>query len=620
MSWIDNSDSSIGTVVGATSTDSYAFILRSYQAKVGDIVATKTEVPHDGGTRQFVLVWGRIVSIERHNPFFPAEAAQELAEENVRLIDTVLSNSRDYLHAEVLILGSTTINEAEKLDISPLTYPVQPAARVLTPPARVVEKLLGSTEKDIARLRIGSLLGRSDVEVALTAAKVVSRHMAILAMTGGGKTVASRRILLELIDHSYPLIIFDPHGDYLGLYENRDKLPKGTEVKLFYPMIQVSEENQSIVGDLITKMGRRLSEAQQDYFNKITSEAKIDRDTSAADYIRSLIERCEATAKKLGNKETEEEGAKKFSAMTVNAVKRSLSFILHNLSQMEKNNERLRDQLKDAFDFTRMSDPKRDPDDLVRKGQVSIFYLAGYDHLTQSTIVSIVLEALFEHRANLSRRIPPFLAVLEEAHNFIPSRSEGQDETPSLATVRKVITEGRKFGTGLLIISQRPARLDETILAQCNSFLVLRLVNPKDKNFVRSVMENLSETDANVLQTFGPGQGIVSGQAVRFPLLVRIQHDKQFESKRIGDEDFIKDVASWEDNPRRTSNKGAFSKPQTSSKPEPATTESKEAEPHDGQSKQPQKKPGKATATGKAPKKSPPTGIFAFKPVERKRQ
>jgi hypothetical protein len=109
-----------------------------------------------------------------------------------------------------------------------------------------------------------------------------------------------------------------------------------------------------------------------------------------------------------------------------------------------------------------------------------------------------------------------------------------------------------------MIISQRPARLDETILTQCNSFLVLRLVNPKDKNFVRSVMENLSESDANILQTFGPGQGIVSGQAVRFPLLVKIMHDREYESTKIGDEDFLKAATDWDEKAARAKNRGAF--------------------------------------------------------------
>ncbi len=201
-----------------------------------------------------------------------------------------------------------------------------------------------------------------------------------------------------------------------------------------------------------------------------------------------------------------------------------------------------------------MPDPADAPDEIVSPGMVSIFYLAGYDHLNQSAIVSLVLEALFAHRATLSDTIPPFQAIIEEAHNFIPSRQEGTDETPSLMTIRKVITEGRKFGTGLILISQRPSRLDETTLAQCNSFLVLRLVNPRDKSFVRSVMENLSEADANILQTFGPGQGIVSGQAVRFPLLVKVKFDEDLVSEAIGDEDFISEARDWKPNAHRKAN------------------------------------------------------------------
>src|SRR5439155_13492680 len=138
-----------------------------------------------------------------------------------------------------------------------------------------------------------------------------------------------------------------------------------------------------------------------------------------------------------------------------NAVCRSLQFVLDNLRQMERINERLRSQARfKDYTFEEMPDPSDAPDKIVAPHTVSIFYLAGYDHLNQSAIVSIVLEALFAHRATLSDLIPPFQAVIEEAHNFIPSRQEGTDETPSLVTLRKVITEGRKFGTGLVLISQ----------------------------------------------------------------------------------------------------------------------------------------------------------------------
>lgn len=140
----------------------------------------------------------------------------------------------------------------------------------------------------------------------------------------------------------------------------------------------------------------------------------------------------------------------------------------------------------------------------------------------------------------------PFLAVIEEAHTFIPSAREGTtDDAVSLPVIRRIITEGRKFGTGLMLISQRPSRLDETIISQCNSYLILRLVNPRDQRFVRDIMENLSESDARMIPGFGPGQGIVSGQVVRFPLPVRIKMDTDLLHAEIGDEDFFEQAEDW---------------------------------------------------------------------------
>ena len=82
----------IGTVVGNTSTDEFTFILTSLKAKLGDIVATEATVPGDDGAELSVTVWGRIIGINRFNPFFPAEAAQELANSSMDALDTVLSN------------------------------------------------------------------------------------------------------------------------------------------------------------------------------------------------------------------------------------------------------------------------------------------------------------------------------------------------------------------------------------------------------------------------------------------------------------------------------------------------------------------------------------------------
>lgn len=569
----------IGTVVGNASTASYDFILRSFQAKVGDIVATMIDVPvASGGKCQKATVWGRIVGINRFNPFFPAEAAQELADHNIRFLDTVLSTSRDHLEAEVLILGTTFSEASSTAQLSPLTYPVQPSAEVLYPPAEEVRRLLSgddTTSSRVPKLRIGSLIARSDVEVSLLARQVVSRHIAILAMTGGGKTVAARRVIRELMDLGYPLLIFDPHGDYLGLFENRDLFPQ-TKIQILYPLIRVREKNVDIIAELIRKMGRQLTDAQQQFYQYLLTSNEGHGHQAATTFIERLIDHAENIAGKVRAaakvKEKKELPAELSDTRTstINAVKRSLQFVLDNLRQMERINQRLRNQPRfkgKGYIFTEMPDPEEEPDKIVAPGTVSIVYLAGYDHLNQSAIVSIVMEALFAHRLQLDDLIPPFQAIIEEAHNFIPSRQEGIEETPSLATIRKVITEGRKFGTGLVLVSQRPSRLDETTLAQCNSFLVLRLVNPKDKNFVRSVMENLSEADANILQTFGPGQGLVSGQAVRFPLLVKVDFDEDLVSRAIGDEDFIAEAREWQPNARRKANEAIMEKHQPPSPP-----------------------------------------------------
>lgn len=533
----DNDWKKIGTVVGNADTGEFTFILKSFKSRVGDIVAVKMKVPDEAyeGTHG-ICVWGRVTTISRYNPFFPYEAAQELSNEGISIADTILSNSRDQLEATVSILGCTFTSSGNGKDsfkdLYPLTYPVQPAAEVLYPPAAAIKELLAAGIEGHRPLRVGTLIARKDVGVQISADRVVSRHMAILAMTGGGKTVAARRILREMIDVGYPLLILDPHGDYLGLWQKRE-LFKDTNVQLFFPHIQMTEENRDIVYTLINRMTSGLTDAQAEKLNDILSNTEPKKETVLA-YIERLLE--QVAARSAHSNKSEQK--------TLSVLRRQLDNVASRLRRMELTNERMRKRLS-KLSFERLPDPQARPEGIIAPKTVSILYLGGYDHLTQTTIASILLEALYEHRANLSGRIAPFLAVIEEAHTFIPSAREETGDVPSLETIRKVITEGRKFGTGLILISQRPSRLDETILSQCNSFLILRLVNPRDQAFVKQIMENLSERDARMLPAFGPGQGIISGQAVRFPLLVKVEMDQELRYTDLGDENFLQQANEW---------------------------------------------------------------------------
>ncbi len=524
---------SIGTVVGTTGTAEFTFVLSAWQATLGDVVAVHTEIPVQGTSgRREICVWARVVEISRFNPFFPYEAGQEIANAGVALVDTVLSNSRDQLEARALILGASEVDEFSAL--RPLTYPVKPASHVYYPPANAVKALLVGQLRQETALKVGTLIARSDVDVHISGDKLASRHMAILAMTGGGKTVSARRIIRELARLHYPMLILDPHGDYIGLWKCQDFLHE-SKVKLFYPSVTLVSDGEDVIFQLISQMTAGMTEPQNEFLSGLVAANPCDDGDTALEYIRGLLEDVDTFTPP---------GGRNVHPGTRGAIRRALRIVMTRLERMEKSNARMRETLS-GFEFSALPNAKAQPDEIVRPGQISVIYLGGYDHITQCSIAAITLETLFEHRANLSEKIPPFQTVIEEAHTFIPSAREGTADAVSLPIVRRMITEGRKFGTGLLLISQRPSRLDETTVSQCNSFLIMRLVNPRDQNFVRQIMENLTEADAKMIPGFGPGQGIVSGQVVRFPLAVRIQQDDELKGAEIGDEDFVARARSW---------------------------------------------------------------------------
>jgi len=537
----------IGTVVGNAGTSEFTFILKQFQANVGDIISLGMEVPADGfASRNRIYVWARVTDIQRFNPFFPYEAAQEIAGEGIPLEDTILSGTRDQLQATALILGATTDQNLSVL--FPLRYPVKPAAEVFHPPAAAIRNLLiGGREKE-RNVTIGTLIARDDVDVTLSAPKLVARHLAILAMTGGGKTVAARRIIRELIGHGYPLLILDPHGDYIGLSKCRELLAEeapGCDIRLFYPELLIQKDGEGTVTKLVQQMTSGTTDPQSEYLRAMYERLNAIEGEQAVRYIERLIVQAQTDIG--GNAPPRGIGGAGNWKGTIGAVLRSLRIVRDRLQRMVRTSEQMRASPKlKNMDFEPLPNPFSQPDKIIRPGQTSILYLGGYDHITQCSIAAITLETLFEYRANLTTRIAPFFSVIEEAHTFIPSIREGTEDAVSLPVIRRIITEGRKFGTGLMLISQRPSRLDETIVSQCNSFLILRLVNPRDQTFVRSIMENLTEADARMIPGFGPGQGIVSGQVVRFPLPVSVRMDRELMVADLGDEDFFEQMEEWE--------------------------------------------------------------------------
>ena len=529
---------SIGTVLGDTNIDNFYFSLKNYKAKKGDIVTTQTNIPDGNGNVISATVWGKISSIESYNQFFPREAAQELTNENIDISETILPTTRDELICKVVILGYTKENNLNT-KLLPLIYPVKPASCVQYPSSEDVEKLLISDLNSKHPIFIGSLLARDSVKIKIDADNLVSRHACIYGMSGSGKTVMVRRIINELMAKNYPMLVLDIHGDYLGLVQKHKKIFPNNQIKLFYPNLSVNSEDKEIIYTLIDKLGNSLTDPQKDFLSSLLEKGKYEGG-SLLKYINLLVVKAKAFAAENST------SFKNIKPASMYVVARSLNQVSKKLSHMEQTNFKHRQKMQ-QLNFEELPDANSEPEKIISKGQLSILYLKGYETLPASAIVSILLENLFKHRQEVDEEIPPFLTIIEEAHNFIPSRSENRDDLPSVSTIRKVISEGRKFGTGIVIISQRPSRLDETIASQCNSQIIFRMVNQKDQRAIRDRSETLDVDDSNQLSNLANGQGIISGQVVNFSLPVQIKFDENLLNDDIGNENFISSVEKWDD-------------------------------------------------------------------------
>lgn len=137
----------------------------------------------------------------------------------------------------------------------------------------------------------------------------------------------------------------------------------------------------------------------------------------------------------------------------------------------------------------------------------------------------------------------PIHFMCEEAHAYIPRASESQ-YTGSRKSMERIAKEGRKYGVGLAVVSQRPNEVSETVLAQCGTFICLRITNPDYQAYVRSLVPESEGDLVAVLTGLARGEALVLGEAV--PLPTRLQFDKSNPSPNSDDIDYY---TQWRDGP-----------------------------------------------------------------------
>ena len=421
------------------------------------------------------------------------------------------------------------------------------APKVYRPDSEDLERVLVGNIENESALDIATLSNRSTVDVKVDGHAVVTRHLAILAMTGAGKSWAARRIIEELADKNYPMVIFDPRGDYTGLADI-DRLHD--RINRYYANFPILEQEADTVADIVNNLAYPLTEPMRalfsDLFNatkrfdEVEEDERIERRNWLADTLGARIHQygiqpdlwlianiAEVAVQSIRDARTGERDAFQYlrqicwenlpeqgrEPATLEGIYKRTRRAASQLRRMETVNRDIADNAQ-PLPLNR--------EELVQDSKISIVSLAGYTGDFQSTIYSIIAEELFE--AKVTQRLRwPFLMLLEEAHNFVPGRATSPAEQQSIAITKQIAQEGRKFHIGLVVISQRPSRLDETTLSQCNSYIIMRMVNPADQNFVKRVVESLGEEEANLLPNLEVGEALLSGQMVNFPILVKMK-------------------------------------------------------------------------------------------------
>lgn len=165
----------------------------------------------------------------------------------------------------------------------------------------------------------------------------------------------------------------------------------------------------------------------------------------------------------------------------------------------------------------------------LNKSNVSIVDLSGIPFEVLSITVSLVSRLIFDfcfhysklqHEKNLLNEIPVMI-VCEEAHNYIP-RSENADYKASKKSLERIAKEGRKYGLSLMVVSQRPSEVSETIFAQCNNFVSLRLTNHGDQSYIKNLMPDSTKSIGEILPNLAPGECIVVGDSIIMPTVIKM--------------------------------------------------------------------------------------------------
>lgn len=486
------SQSRIGTVICEQDTPNVMEFSFVVEGDAHEVVVKRGEfvsVVNESGT-----VIARVQDLIRVNRYYQhAEAVREYQSRGEPLRSIFPTDRWQYTVAKAQVMGLWTENRS----VRPY-FTVSPGERVRRADSETLASFLKLDNED--GLDLGRLAHHS-LEFTPSVNRLLSKHLAILAMSGAGKSYFVSVLLEELLARTkkqgrLAVVVVDVHGEYtylkditgehLGVPEHSIEIEhiRGSHIQIPVQSL-TAEAIGSLVADMSAIQVRDLRRVVSELRKKSKNGYSL---TDIIDYVR--------------NDET----------ISKNTREALVGWIIN---------------LEDTGLFGKAGVP--DFTNAVKPGKLTLIDLSDFISLKKKQIVvaHLVNELMYLRRRGT---IPPFLLVLEEAHQFCPeSRHELALPKSRIETIAR---EGRKFFALLCLISQRPVKLSTTVLSQCSNQAILRATNPYDLEHIGRSSEGIDRASLDTITTLEVGEALFVGETVSVPTFVKIRR-RRYEPKGV---------------------------------------------------------------------------------------
>ncbi|WP_181135322.1 anti-phage-associated helicase HerA [Pantoea ananatis] len=415
------------------------------------------------------------------------------------------------------------------------------------------------------RFTFSSLSLNNKVTVPVNGNRFFNKHIAIVGSTGSGKSHTVAKILQKAVDEKQEgykglnnshIIIFDIHSEYENAFPNSNilnvdtlTLPywllNGDELEELFLDTEANDHNQRNVFRQAVTLNKKIHfQGDSDTKEIISFHSPYYFD------INEVINYINNRNNERKNKENEhiwsdEEGSFKFDNHNAHRLfKESLNSDGSSAGALNGKLlnfvDRLQSKIHDKrLDFilgksSKTVTFKETLKTLISYGEdksnITILDVSGVPFEVLSICVSLISRLIFEfgyHSKKIKRKSNdnpdiPILVVYEEAHKYAPKSDLSKYRT-SKEAIERIAKEGRKYGVTLLLASQRPSEISETIFSQCNTFISMRLTNPDDQNYVKRLLPDTVGDITNLLPSLKEGEALIMGDSISIPSIVKIE-------------------------------------------------------------------------------------------------